>query len=150
VDSYLSSRWPLQLLTIATPNTDATSYLNTLNGTTNTGRNNASSENNATLNSVHNTTVTPYNNNVHTHIYIVNKKIEGPSPLQITAYIFVVILAIFGIAAFFKWRAKEKQRRTRQQQRPYPPEYDEIYSRQPLTVSPSAPAATASNLNLSR
>jgi len=123
--------------------------LNNLNRTTNTEKNNAYSENNETLNSVNNTTVTPYRTNVHTHIYIVNKKIEGPSYLQITAYIFVIILAIFGIGAYFKWRAKERQRQERLRQRAYPPAYDEIYGTQPLTAIPSAPPATASNLNVS-
>ena len=137
------------MLTIATPNTDATSYLNTFNGTTNTEKNNAYSENSETLHSVNNTTVTPYRTNVHTHIYIVNKKIEGPSYLQITAYILVIILAIFGVGAYFKWRAKERQRRERLTQRAYPPAYDEIYGTQPLTAIPSAPPATASNLNVS-
>jgi hypothetical protein len=60
----------------------------------------------------------------------------------------VIILAILGIGAFFKWRAKEKQRKERQKQKAYPPEYDEIYGTTPLRPIPSAPIVTASNLSL--
>lgn len=137
-------------MTIATPNTGEGSYSDTLRLQTSTEKNDSAPVNNTrvTQKPLTNTTESPYKTSVHTHVHIVNGKIDGVNIPQILAYAVTILFILIGIKAFFKWRNKKREIKKRTQIREYPPEYDEIYATQQRTHIPSAPTITRSTQNI--
>jgi len=137
-------------LTIATPNTGESSYSEISKPQTNKDKNDSAPVNNTrvTQTPLTNTTESPYKTSVHTHVHIVNGKIDGVNIPQILAYAVTILFILIGIKAFFKWRNKKREVKKRIQTREYPPEYDEIYATQQQTHIPSAPTITRSTQNI--